>query len=114
MSEIDDCLKSVERLTRDRGEAMRANDDKLAEIRKRHEFNSRATAAFHFPGTAWAAHDDRAWLLAEVERMRAKNEKLRAVLEMVRDADDDCRMDGLATIPAAARQSIDDALEAEP
>jgi prefoldin subunit 5 len=53
-------------------------------------------------------------LQAEVERLRAKNEKLRAVLEMVRDADDDCRMDGLATIPAAARQSIDDALEAKP
>ena len=34
MSDIDDCLKSVERLTRDRGEVMRA---KVAEIRARHE-----------------------------------------------------------------------------
>lgn len=36
MSDIDDCLKSVERLTRDRDEVMRAGNDKIAEIRARH------------------------------------------------------------------------------
>jgi len=35
---------------------------------------------------------------------------LLAALVMVRDADDDCRMDGLATIPPAARARIDTAI----
>ena len=34
MSDIDDCLKSVERLTRDREEVMRAGNDKIAEIER--------------------------------------------------------------------------------
>jgi hypothetical protein len=33
-------------------------------------------------------------------------------LEMVRDADDDCKRDGLQTIPPFARAKIDAALEA--
>ena len=35
MSDIDDCRKSVERLTRDRGEVMRAGNDKIADRRER-------------------------------------------------------------------------------
>lgn len=35
MSDIDDCLESVERLTRDRGEVMRAGNDKIADRRER-------------------------------------------------------------------------------
>ena len=88
MSDIDDCRKFVENLTRDRGGVMRAGDDKIAEIRARHESNSRAKVAFHFAGTAWAAHDDRDFLLAEdarhraqIERLRAENERLRAEIE---------------------------------
>ena len=39
MSDIDDCLKSVERLTRDREEVMRAGNDKIAEIERLREKN---------------------------------------------------------------------------
>lgn len=35
MSDIDDCLKSVRSLTRDRGEVMRAGNYKIEEIRAR-------------------------------------------------------------------------------
>lgn len=59
--------------------------------------------------------------LAEVERLtrerdeaRAWAAKLLATLEMVRDADNDCRVEGWATIPDAVRRSIDEALEAKP
>lgn len=37
-------------------------------------------------------------------------EELSGALEMVRDADDDCRRDGLQTIPETARARIDAAL----
>lgn len=36
--------------------------------------------------------------------------ELLAALEMVRDADEDCKRDGLPTIPAAARAKIDAAI----
>lgn len=36
--------------------------------------------------------------------------ELREALEMVRDADDDCRRDGLGTMPRPARDKIDRAL----
>ncbi len=60
MSDIDDCLKSVRSLTRDRGEVMRAGNYKIEEIRARHQEGIRA-----------GADADRAFLLAEVERLRA-------------------------------------------
>ena len=72
MSDIDDCSKSVERLTRDRGEVMRAGNDKIAEIRARHEINDR------YRGWHPGAHKDRATLLTEVEKLRAENARLRA------------------------------------
>lgn len=76
MSDIDDCRKSVERLTRDRGEVMRAGNDKIAEIRKRHEQSEKNYIELE---STWKAqiHDDRAFLLAEVERLRAEIERLK-------------------------------------
>jgi hypothetical protein len=50
-------------------------------------------------------------LTRERDEARARALKLWAVLEMVRDADNDCRVEGWATIPDAARRSIDEALE---
>lgn len=61
----------------------------------------------------------------EIERLRLsrelhiklyKNKKeqldiLREALEMVRDADNDCHLDGLQTIPSPARAKIDAALK---
>ena len=47
------------------------SDDKIAEIRARHERDNRYGDGL-YPG----AHKDRAWLLAEVERLRADNERL--------------------------------------
>lgn len=51
----------------------------------------------------------RSELLANARLMRAAPDMLEA-LEMVRDADDDCRADGLLTIPGAARFKIDAAI----
>lgn len=82
MSDIDDCRKSVERLTRDRGEVMSAGNDKIAEIRARHERVQRDGDLATPPGSmagqvaAVDAHDDRATLLAEVDRQRAEIERL--------------------------------------
>lgn len=45
-------------------------DNKIAEIRARHEINDR------YRGWHPGAHKDRATLLAEVDRMRADNERL--------------------------------------
>jgi len=68
------------------------------------------------------------WAVREIEKLRAEVErltrerdearawaaKLLATLEMVRDADNDCRVEGWATIADAVRRSIDEALEAKP
>lgn len=94
------------------------SNDKIAEIRARHE----AGAPGEMPIVALAQADaDREFLLGEIERLtrerdeaRAWAAKLLATLEMVRDADNDCRVEGWATIPDAARRSIDEALEAKP
>ena len=53
-------------------------------------------------------------LTRQRDEARAWAAKLLATLEMVRDADNDCRVEGWATIPDAARRSIDEALEAKP
>jgi hypothetical protein len=42
---------------------------------------------------------------------KADADAVAVALEMVRDADNDCRMDGFPTIPLAARFRIDNALE---
>lgn len=89
MSDIDDCRKSVERLTRDRGEVMRAGSDKIAEIRARHEVDNRYRDGWH-PG----AHNDRATLLAEVERLRAEIERLHKEADLTREA-----LGGWALVP---------------
>ncbi len=44
--------------------------------------------------------------------LREQRKKLYGVLEMVRDADEDCHKDGLTTIPPVARHRIDMALAA--
>ena len=47
----------------------------------------------------------------DIPRLLALVERLGEALEMVRDADDDCRRDGLQTMPDMARQKIDRAWE---
>ena len=49
-------------------------------------------------------------LEAELAAERSITDALRDALEMVRDADDDCRRDGLQTIPNIARTKIGKAL----
>lgn len=62
-----------------------------------------------------AVHHYGGYLIAEsvapsmVSLISAAPEML-AALEMVRDADDDCRLDGLPTIPIFARAKIDAAI----
>ena len=87
MSDIDDCRKSVERLTRDRGEVMREGNDKIEEIRARHEDNASIGSIIHGPDrppswtlVGWKAHHDRAFLLLELDRLRAENERLSEAL----------------------------------
>lgn len=76
MSDIDDCLKSVRSLTRDRGEVMRAGNYKIEEIRARHQEGIRA-----------GADEDRAFLLAEVERLREVIRTIRARCVEMDDSD---------------------------
>jgi hypothetical protein len=59
------------------------SDDKIAEIRKRHEQSEKNYIELE---STWKAqiHEDRSFLLAEVERHRAEIEKLRAALEGIR------------------------------
>ena len=47
---------------------------------------------------------------AEMHRRARAYPELLAALEMVRDADDDCRRDNLPTIPPMARAKIDAAI----
>lgn len=46
----------------------------------------------------------------EITQLKNQRDMLRHVLEMVRDADNDCHSDGLPTIPSVARVCIDQAL----
>ena len=50
-------------------------DEKIAEIRERHSRDDR------WRNTLPQMHEDRATLLAEVERQRAENERLRAEID---------------------------------
>lgn len=94
LAEVEPLRAEVERLTRERDEA-RAEVERL-----------RAFEAAH---RQLQADIDTA--IRERDKARARALKLWAALEMVRDADNDCRVDGLATIPGAARRSIDEALD---
>lgn len=47
---------------------------------------------------------------AELLRLHSVNSDLLGALEMVRDADEDCKRDGLQTIPSMARHRIDAAI----
>lgn len=77
------------------------SEDKIAEIRARHSRDDR------WRNTLPQMHEDRATLLAEMDRQRADNERLRAALEGIRIDGPDA--DGLvwATIqhPAIAVRS---------
>lgn len=84
MSDIDDCLQSVERFTRDRGEVMRAAEDKIAEIRARHD------AVNNVLRGSSQMHDDRGYLLAEVERLTQEISEARAALKASSCAYPDC------------------------
>lgn len=65
------------------------SDDKIEEIRKRSAFANEnksviSPTGFSWTIPGWQAHNDRAALLAEVDRLRADNERLRAALSSVR------------------------------
>ena len=54
--------------------------DKIAEIRARHEVYTKVATVLNSPTwtrAGWRAHDDRATLLAEIERLRAERDALR-------------------------------------
>ena len=71
------------------------SDDKIAEIRARHEYDAMITASLQFPQMHWThtkagrkANADRAILLGEVENLRAWNARLRAqIAEYFREPD---------------------------
>ena len=63
------------------------SDDRIAEIRARHEDNASIGSIIHGPDhpprwtlVGWKAHHDRAFLLLELDRVSADNERLRAML----------------------------------
>ena len=72
------------------------------------------TAQIQYHQRGVQAADEIEKLTRERDEARAWAAKLLATLEMVRDADNDCRVEGWATIPDVARRSIDEALEAKP
>lgn len=65
--------------------------DFISDIRKRHEHDQLITDSLYFPEHHWQrprvgqkAHDDRAALLAEVEKLRAERDEARAEVERLR------------------------------
>jgi hypothetical protein len=60
---------------------MSAVDKKLAEIRERHERDAMRCMSPSIAGPQ--AHDDREWLLSEIERLRARVEVLEEVLHAI-------------------------------
>ena len=62
---------------------MAMSEDKIEEIRARHEDNASIGSIIHGPDrppswtlVGWKAHHDRAFLLLELDRLRAENERL--------------------------------------
>ena len=107
--------------------ATRERDEARAEVERLRDEDTKTRHALR--GWVWVCpdggdeptHERVSAVVAEVERLtRERNEarawaaKLLATLEMARDADNDCRVEGWATIPDAVRRSIDEALEAKP
>ena len=94
----------------------------IEELRSKIDAERSCACSFDAPGDVCLAHsptlaEARAevkQLIRERDEARAWAAKLLATLEMVRDADNDCRVEGWATIPDAVRRSIDEALEAKP
>lgn len=69
------------------------SDDRIAEIRARHEDNASIGSIIHGPDhpprwtlVGWKAHHDRAFLLLELDRVSAENERLRAERDALRNA----------------------------
>jgi hypothetical protein len=71
------------------------SEDFISDIRKQHEYDAMITDNLHFPDHHWThlkagqkAHDHRGYLLAEVEKLRAWNARLRAqIAEYYREPD---------------------------
>lgn len=104
MSDIDDCLKSVEQLTRDRGEVMRAGSGVQAMTRPReaqlelllsiseglsrgsHEMlRVSPTDAMHAPSCGLAIRDaveELKWMRAEIERLHEELALMKAGFEV--------------------------------
>ena len=73
--------------------------DKIAEIRKRTKFveenkSGIRPAGFYWTYVGWQAHNDRATLLAEVDRQRAEIERLQKEADLTREA-----LGGWALVP---------------
>ena len=89
--------------------------DKIEEIRARHELVGSSGSVIHPTGfnwtiPGWVAHADRATLLAEVERLRADNERLRKALQdIAEDCDDD-----YPPSHGAIKYAVQDALRDKP
>ncbi len=81
MSDIDDCLKSVERLTRDREEVMRAGNDKIAEIERLRVENFEN---WKFYNVTYAKE-------RKIEEPRAETKRLRAEIERLTRERDEAR-----------------------
>ena len=70
--------------------------DKIEQIRARHEVDTKiATVLLNqelsptWTLAGWWAHDDRAWLLTEVERLTRERNEARAEVERLREALED-------------------------
>lgn len=90
------------------------SDEKIAEIRKRHAFADEHKSVIRPSGFSWTipgwqAHNDRAALLAEVERLKLESEMLRAELISICNAS----RNALASAYDRARECRK-ALEAKP
>lgn len=75
--------------------------DKIAEIRARHEDNASIGSIIHGPDhpprwtlVGWKAHHDRAFLLLELDRVSAENERLHKEADLTREA-----LGGWALVP---------------
>ena len=108
MTEQPEALFLADELEAPLGTVISGEVDKraAAELRRLHEENERLHQINQWHEMKLSVRG----YVIQVDDLKAANAELLEALTMVRDADDDCRKDGLREIPPPARATIDAAI----